>query len=47
MDQEDYSYILTALEGLKSGLHNKGIKDTFEKIMHTAADKKMEQKKEF
>lgn len=43
MDGEDYSYILTALEGLKSGLHNKGIKDTFEKIMHTAADKKMEQ----
>ena len=43
MDAEDYSYILTALQGLQSGYNKKGIRDTFEKIHHNAPDKKLKQ----
>jgi predicted DNA-binding transcriptional regulator YafY len=43
IDEEDYSYILTALQGLKTGLHNKGIRETFEKILHTTNNKSSKQ----
>ncbi len=43
MDDEDYGYILTALQGLKTGLNKKGVQETFEKIQHSASGKKRKQ----
>ncbi len=43
VDGEDYRYILTALEGLNTGYHNKRIEETLEKIVHTSSNKKINQ----
>ncbi|WMJ88358.1 helix-turn-helix transcriptional regulator [Anaerocolumna sp. MB42-C2] len=43
MDEEDYSYILTALQGFQSGYNQKGVRDTFEKILHNTSDKEIKQ----
>lgn len=43
MDDEDYSYILTALQGLKTGLNKKEVHETFEKIQYSASGKKNKQ----
>lgn len=43
MDDEDYGYILTALQGLKTGLNKKGVQETFEKILYSASGKKAKQ----
>lgn len=43
MDDEDYSYILTALQGLKTGLNKKEVQETFEKIQYSASGKKNKQ----
>lgn len=43
MDDKDYSHILTALQGLKTGLNKKGVQETFEKIQHSASGKMRKQ----